>query len=75
MKILLLPGRKVSTFVELVVIDEFVIRARCPTPGLHGLIELVIRIDHQQCSDLFVKLQLCHVLSYYAFTKIESQIC
>ena len=30
--------------------------------------EVVIRIDHQKCSDLFVILQLCHVLSSYAFT-------
>src|SRR5262249_20592273 len=47
-KIRLLPGRKAPTFVELVVIEEFVIRARCPTPG--GFIEVVIWIDHQQCS-------------------------
>ena len=61
------------TFVELVVIDEFVIRARCSTLG--GFIELVIRIDHQQCSDLLSNFNFAIVLSYYGFTKIEKQIC
>ena len=30
--------------------------------------EIVIRIDDEKCSDLFVKLQIFHVLSSYAFT-------
>jgi hypothetical protein len=28
--------------------------------------EIVVRIDDEKCSDLFVKLQICHVLSSYA---------
>jgi len=36
--------------------------------------EIVVRIDDQKCSDLFVELQICHVLSSCAFTQIESQI-
>ena len=28
--------------------------------------EIVVRIDHQKCGDLFVKLQICHVFFSYA---------
>src|SRR5713101_3772988 len=31
--------------------------------------EVVVRIDHEKRSDLFVKLQVCHVLSSHAFTR------
>ena len=34
--------------------------------------EIVVRIDDEKCSDLFVILQICHVLSSYAFTEIAS---
>jgi hypothetical protein len=37
--------------------------------------EIVVWIDDEKCSDLFVNLQIGHVLSYYAFTNIEGQIC
>jgi hypothetical protein len=30
--------------------------------------EIVVRIDDEKYSDLFVKLQICYVLSFYAFT-------
>jgi hypothetical protein len=30
--------------------------------------EIVVRIDDEKCSDLFVELQIFHVLSSYAFT-------
>ena len=30
--------------------------------------EIVIRIDDKKCCNLFVKLQIFHVLSSYAFT-------
>ena len=33
--------------------------------------EIVIRIDDEQCRELFVKLQFCHGLSCSAFTYIE----
>ena len=28
--------------------------------------EIVVRIDDEKCSDLFVKLQICHVFSSYS---------
>ena len=34
--------------------------------------EIVIRIDDEKCGDLFVILQICHLLSSYAFSKIPS---
>ncbi len=30
--------------------------------------EIVVRIDDEKCSDLFVKIQIFHVLSYDVFT-------
>jgi hypothetical protein len=30
--------------------------------------EIVVRIDDEKCSDLFVKIQIFHVLSSYVFT-------
>jgi len=30
--------------------------------------EVIVRIDDEKCTDLFVNLQICHVLSYDAFT-------
>jgi len=29
--------------------------------------EIVVRIDHEKCSELFVELQICHLLSSHAF--------
>src|SRR5574341_1508537 len=37
--------------------------------------EIVVRVDDEKCGDLFVTLQICHVLSSYASTQIESQTC
>jgi hypothetical protein len=30
--------------------------------------EIVVWIDDEKCSDLFLKLQICHFLSFYSFT-------
>jgi hypothetical protein len=45
----------VPAFVELVVIDEFVIRPLCPTP--RGLIELVRKDTHGSRMDTFLALK------------------
>ena len=37
--------------------------------------EIVVWIDDEKCSDLFIKLQILRVLSSYEFTYTESQIC
>jgi hypothetical protein len=37
--------------------------------------EVVIWLDDEKCGDLFLKLQILHVLSSYAFTLNRSQIC
>ena len=37
--------------------------------------EIVVRVDDEKCGDHIVTLHMCHVLSPYASTQIESQAC